>query len=127
MAPEYAMQGLFSVKSDVFSFGVRVLQTICGRKNNGFYLSEHGQTLLLYAWRTWCEGKCLELMDPMLGKCFKASEVEKCIHIALLCVQENATYIQTNHLDIFGAGDNLTKLVSDLCFASEQSLILEES
>ncbi|ESW05605.1 hypothetical protein PHAVU_011G193900, partial [Phaseolus vulgaris] len=84
MAPEYAMQGLFSVKSDVFSFGVRVLQTICGRKNNGFYLSEHGQTLLLYAWRTWCEGKCLELMDPMLGKCFKASEVEKCIHIALL-------------------------------------------
>jgi len=42
------MQELFSVKSDVFSFGVLVLQTICGRKNNGFYLSEHGQTLLLY-------------------------------------------------------------------------------
>ncbi|XP_068492227.1 cysteine-rich receptor-like protein kinase 10 isoform X2 [Phaseolus vulgaris] len=48
MAPEYAMQGLFSVKSDVFSFGVLVLETICGRKNNGFYLSKHGQTLLLY-------------------------------------------------------------------------------
>ena len=41
------MQELFSVKSDVFSFGVLVLQTICGRKNNGFYLSERGQTLLL--------------------------------------------------------------------------------
>ena len=48
MAPEYAMQGLFSVKSDVFSFGVLVLETICGRKNNGFYLSEHDETLLLY-------------------------------------------------------------------------------
>ncbi|XP_027911842.1 cysteine-rich receptor-like protein kinase 10 [Vigna unguiculata] len=95
MAPEYAMQGLFSVKSDVFSFGVLVLETICGRKNNGFYLSEHDETLLLYAWRIWCEGKCLELMDPMLEKSFKASEVEKCIHIALLCVQENATYRPT--------------------------------
>ncbi|KOM49884.1 hypothetical protein LR48_Vigan08g071100 [Vigna angularis] len=95
MAPEYAMQGLFSVKSDVFSFGVLVLETICGRKNNGFYLSEHDETLLLYAWRIWCEGKSLELMDPMLENSFKASEVEKCIHIALLCVQENATYRPT--------------------------------
>jgi len=34
-------------------------------------------------------------MDPMLEKSFKGSEVEKCIHIALLCVQENATYRPT--------------------------------
>ncbi|QCD85891.1 hypothetical protein DEO72_LG3g412 [Vigna unguiculata] len=60
MAPEYAMEGLFSVKSDVFSFGVLVLEIICGRKNSGFYLSEHGQTLLLYVsllsyiWPTNC-------------------------------------------------------------------------
>jgi len=47
MAPEYAMEGLFSVKSDVFSFGVLVLEIICGRKNGGFYLSD-GQTLISY-------------------------------------------------------------------------------
>ncbi|KAL9298271.1 hypothetical protein ACSQ67_024167 [Phaseolus vulgaris] len=109
MAPEYAMQGLFSVKSDVFSFGVLVLETICGRKNNGFYLSKHGQTLLLYAWRTWCEGECLEFMDPMLEKSFKASEVEKCIHIALLCVQENATYRPTmSDVVVMLGSDNMT-------------------
>ncbi|KAG4957620.1 hypothetical protein JHK84_043556 [Glycine max] len=45
MAPEYAMEGLFSVKSDVFSFGVLVLEIICGKKNSGFYLSECGQGL----------------------------------------------------------------------------------
>ncbi|CAJ1977955.1 unnamed protein product [Sphenostylis stenocarpa] len=87
MAPEYAMEGLFSVKSDVFSFGVLVLEIICGRKNGGFYLSD-GQTLLLYGWRKWCEGKCLEMMDPMLEKSFIGTEVERCIQIGLLCVQE---------------------------------------
>ena len=48
MAPEYAMEGLFSVKSDVFSFGVLQLEIISGRKNTRFYLYEHGQSLLTY-------------------------------------------------------------------------------
>ncbi|WVZ03104.1 hypothetical protein V8G54_023910 [Vigna mungo] len=87
MAPEYAMEGLFSVKSDVFSFGVLVLEIISGRKNGGFYLSD-GENLL--ALRTWYEGKCLELMDSMLEKSFIGSEVERCIQIGLLCVQEDA-------------------------------------
>ncbi|KAL9298274.1 hypothetical protein ACSQ67_024170 [Phaseolus vulgaris] len=90
MAPEYAMEGLFSVKSDVFSFGVLVLEIICGRKNSGFHRAEHGQSLLLYAWSIWCAGKCLELMDPALIKSFIASEVVKCLHIGLLCVQQDA-------------------------------------
>ncbi|WVZ03110.1 hypothetical protein V8G54_023916 [Vigna mungo] len=44
----------------------------------------------MLAWRTWYEGKCLELMDPMLEKSFMQNEVERCIEIGLLCVQENA-------------------------------------
>lgn len=48
MAPEYAMEGIFSVKSDVFSFGVLLLEIISGRKNNGFHLSEHGESLISY-------------------------------------------------------------------------------
>nr|KYP34445.1 Cysteine-rich receptor-like protein kinase 25 [Cajanus cajan] len=92
MAPEYAMEGIFSVKSDVFSFGVLVLEIISGRKNSGFYFSEHGQTLLLYTWRKWCAGKYLKLMDPMLENPFTASEIKRCIHIGLLCVQQDATY-----------------------------------
>ncbi|KAK7314055.1 hypothetical protein VNO77_39263 [Canavalia gladiata] len=78
------------VKSDVFSFGVIVLEIICGKKNSGFFLSELGETLLLYAWNIWCAGRCLELMDPVLEKSYIASEVVKCIHIGLLCVQQDA-------------------------------------
>lgn len=37
MSPEYALEGLFSVKSDVFSFGVILLEIISGKRNIGFY------------------------------------------------------------------------------------------
>lgn len=48
MSPEYAMEGLYSVKSDVFSFGVILLEIVCGKRNSGFYLADHGQSLLIY-------------------------------------------------------------------------------
>lgn len=48
MAPEYAMEGIFSIKSDVFSFGVLLLEIVSGRKNSGFHLTGHGQSLLSF-------------------------------------------------------------------------------
>nr|DAD20614.1 TPA_asm: hypothetical protein HUJ06_022077 [Nelumbo nucifera] len=94
MAPEYAMEGLFSVKSDVFSFGVILLEIISGKRNSGFYRTEHAQTLLAFAWRLWVEGKCLEFADAVMlmdttNTRWKA-EVMRFIHIGLLCVQEDA-------------------------------------
>ncbi|KAK4255410.1 hypothetical protein QN277_008413 [Acacia crassicarpa] len=48
MAPEYALDGLLSMKSDVFSFGVVVLEIISGKKNTGFFQSKQGSSLLGY-------------------------------------------------------------------------------
>ncbi|RXH82050.1 hypothetical protein DVH24_036391 [Malus domestica] len=84
MALEYAMEGLCSVKSDVFSFGI-----INGKGNSGFYLTEHAKTLLAYAWRLWKDGKQLEFIEPLLMETCPTAEVLKCMHIGLLCVQED--------------------------------------
>ncbi|XP_058197188.1 receptor-like serine/threonine-protein kinase SD1-8 [Rhododendron vialii] len=90
MAPEYAMDGHFSVKSDVFSFGVLVLEIVTGKKNRGFYSPNQQINLLGHAWRLWREGKGLELLDPSVGKLYIAAEVLRCIQVGLLCVQERA-------------------------------------
>ena len=42
------MEGLFSVKSDVFSFGVILLEIINGKRTTGFYITELAPTLLAY-------------------------------------------------------------------------------
>ncbi|CAL9104086.1 unnamed protein product, partial [Musa textilis] len=55
MSPEYAMDGIFSVKSDVFSFGVLVLEIISGKKNRGIYDSSRTLNLLGYTWSLWRE------------------------------------------------------------------------
>lgn len=46
MSPEYAIDGLFSVKSDVFSFGVIVLEIMSGKRNRGFSHRDHHHNLI---------------------------------------------------------------------------------
>lgn len=46
MSPEYALDGHFSIKSDVFSFGVLLLEIVTGRKNTRTYHIENYEGLL---------------------------------------------------------------------------------
>ncbi|CAI0407077.1 unnamed protein product [Linum tenue] len=41
------------------------------------------------AWKNWRNGTCTNLVDPSLGNNVPGAEVARCIHIGLLCVQEN--------------------------------------
>jgi serine/threonine protein kinase len=46
MSPEYTVYGQYSIKSDVFSFGVLVLEIVSGKKNSRFFHPDHHLNLL---------------------------------------------------------------------------------
>ncbi|RID45610.1 hypothetical protein BRARA_I02328 [Brassica rapa] len=88
ISPEYLMHGQFSRKSDIFSFGVLILEIISGKRNSNFHEIDggSGKSLVTHAWRHWRNGSPLELVDAEIGKNYQSNEVVRCIHIALLCV-----------------------------------------
>ncbi|KAF8111358.1 hypothetical protein N665_0076s0333 [Sinapis alba] len=88
MAPEYALHGLLSVKSDVFSFGVLVLEIVSGRKNQNPRLGPEMADLLSYTWKIYQEGKILELVDQSLAGVYNRDEAATCFIIGLLCCQQ---------------------------------------
>ncbi|KAL2458244.1 G-type lectin S-receptor-like serine/threonine-protein kinase [Abeliophyllum distichum] len=88
MAPEYAMEGRFSEKSDIYSFGVLMLEIVSGKKNTSFYNHEWSLSLLGCAWKLWNEDNGSAFIDQTIYKAESQGEMVRCIHIALLCVQE---------------------------------------
>ncbi|KAM0062530.1 putative protein kinase RLK-Pelle-DLSV family [Helianthus debilis subsp. tardiflorus] len=89
ISPEYAIHGRFSIKSDVFSFGVLVLEIICGNRNREFSHGGHNDNLLGHAWRLYKEGRSTGLLSASLQASCVVSEVLRSIHVALLCVQHH--------------------------------------
>ncbi|XP_052157897.1 cysteine-rich receptor-like protein kinase 44 isoform X1 [Oryza glaberrima] len=116
IAPEYASEGRYSLKTDVFSFGVVVLEIISGRKN--FIMEKQGDTVgnlirdvsncfnglllansicvghltncnIFQAWHMWRDGRLHELVDPALCDEYESPVIMRCTQVALLCAQED--------------------------------------
>ncbi|KAG6536669.1 receptor-like serine/threonine-protein kinase SD1-7 isoform X1 [Zingiber officinale] len=89
MAPEYITSGIFSCKSDVFSFGVLVLEILSGKRNRVFNQADAQLNLLGHAYKLWKEGRSLDILDGTLDCSYPPAEILRCIRMALLCVQGN--------------------------------------
>ncbi|KAL7213279.1 hypothetical protein ACSBR2_015902 [Camellia fascicularis] len=89
MSPEYAMGGLFSEKSDVYSFGVLLLEMVSGMRNTSFHYHKKYLNLLGYAWKLYNESRASDLVDELVIDSCSWSEVMRCVHIGLLCVQDH--------------------------------------
>ncbi|KAM0835627.1 hypothetical protein ACQ4PT_062821 [Festuca glaucescens] len=88
MSPKYVMGGAFSVKSDTYSFGVLILEIVSGLKISSLQLIMNFSSLTTYAWRLWQDGKATELVhSSVIESC--PLHVLRCIHVGLLCVQDN--------------------------------------
>ncbi|GMJ15932.1 hypothetical protein like AT4G27290 [Hibiscus trionum] len=152
MSPEYAFHGRFSMKSDVFSFGVLILEIITGKRNRGY--SDLDNNLLQHAWRLWTEGRSLELIDKALvhtdgdaaavgsNTCI-TTEIIRCINVALLCVQQRpedrpnmssvllmlggeSTLLQPNQPGYFIEKDLPPLMAAADCRSQEQSICSNE-
>ncbi|TVU42133.1 hypothetical protein EJB05_08524, partial [Eragrostis curvula] len=88
-SPEYAYGGHVSTKSDMFSFGVIVLEMVTGRSNNNTDESDDSVSLLSYAWGKWRTGLTTDMVDPSLGGRYPEGGILNCVELGLLCVQEN--------------------------------------
>eukprot|EP00253_Pinus_taeda_P033217 PITA_33217 len=87
MAPEYAMRGRLSVKADVYSFGVLVLEIVSGRKCSDLKFPQETKSLLEWAWRLYKKGHLLNMIDSAITETCRQEEALRCIHVALLCTQ----------------------------------------
>ncbi|KAM3390993.1 hypothetical protein ACQJBY_012567 [Aegilops geniculata] len=90
MSPEYVMGGAFSVKSDIYSFGVLLLEIVSGLKISSPQLIMNFPNLTTYAWRLWEGGNAMELVDSTIAGSCPIHKVLRCIHVGLLCVQHHS-------------------------------------
>ncbi|MED6138221.1 hypothetical protein PIB30_072208 [Stylosanthes scabra] len=49
---------------------------------------KHFSSFMIQAWTLWKEDRALELIDSSMKECCLISEVMRCIHVSLLCVQQ---------------------------------------
>ncbi|CAI0460652.1 unnamed protein product [Linum tenue] len=86
MPPEYVKNGQFSTVSDVYSFGILLLEIISGER---ITTPRNYSNLQSDAWEYWVDGKALNLLDRTLGRKYPRHEVLKCIHIAAYFTCQN--------------------------------------
>ncbi|CAA6672196.1 unnamed protein product [Spirodela intermedia] len=88
LAPEYFMHGMVDEKTDVFAFGVLLLEIISGRKPvDGFHHS-----LLNWARPHLHSGAMKELVDPELGDDYDGDQLERMVFAASLCTRAAAAW-----------------------------------
>ncbi|CAN6193969.1 unnamed protein product [Urochloa humidicola] len=90
MSPEYTMEGIFSVKSDTYSFGILLLEIVSGLKISApRHLLMDYPSLTAYAWNLWKDGTARDFVDTCVLESCSLDEALQCIHIGLLCVQDS--------------------------------------
>ncbi|KAH9754821.1 Receptor-like cytosolic serine/threonine-protein kinase RBK2 [Citrus sinensis] len=84
-APEYFMHGIVDEKTDVYSFGVLLLELITGRRA----VDHLQQSVVIWAKPLLDSNDIRELVDPSLGDNYDAEEMDRAVLTASLCIEQS--------------------------------------
>ncbi|XP_062164845.1 probable receptor-like serine/threonine-protein kinase At5g57670 isoform X1 [Alnus glutinosa] len=88
LAPEYYLHGIVDEKTDVFAFGVFLLEIISGRKPvDGSYQSLHS-----WAKPILKQGETEKLIDPRLGGAYDVTQQKRLAFAASLCIRSSSMW-----------------------------------
>ncbi|GMJ07150.1 receptor-like cytoplasmic kinase VI_A2 [Hibiscus trionum] len=91
LAPEYFMHGTVDEKTDVFAFGVFLLEIISGRKP----VDASHQSLHCWAKPLLNRDEMEKLVDPRLGRSFDGSQLKRLAFTASLCIRASSAWRPT--------------------------------
>ncbi|XP_019180168.1 PREDICTED: receptor-like cytosolic serine/threonine-protein kinase RBK2 isoform X2 [Ipomoea nil] len=87
LPPEFFMHGIVDEKTDVYAFGVLLLEIITGRPA----LDEANNSVVMWAKPLLLKKSYSELADPALGGDFDYEQMNRMAMVASLCLQQSAT------------------------------------
>eukprot|EP01018_Ginkgo_biloba_P000223 Gb_22004 [translate_table: standard] len=85
IAPELIQTGKATTSTDVFSFGVVLLEVACGRKPVDTL--KDAEEILLVDWvrELYAKDKLMDAVDPKLGGVYNVEEMERVLKLGLMC------------------------------------------
>ncbi|CDY52470.1 BnaA04g27940D [Brassica napus] len=91
LAPDHLRTGRATTATDVFAFGVLLLEVACGRRPIEVQDSVSGERVFLVDWvfQFWIDGNILGAKDPNLWYDYEVGEIEMVLKLGLLCSQSD--------------------------------------
>lgn len=91
MAPETFLTGRATVETDVYAFGVVVLEVVCGMRRGNLYAQkdDYKNSIVYWVWELYGQGKLLAAVDNRIRKEINEEEVEHVLVLGLACCHPN--------------------------------------